>query len=70
MEERARERKAAYLAAHFRDRGITEEHVANMHPDVLAHHVKLAGINPPSPTTMNMVQAKLANIARMEAEYF
>lgn len=54
-EQQARERKTAALSSHFRDRGITAHDLAAMHPEVRAHHAKLAGVNNPSDETWDMV---------------
>lgn len=54
-EAQARERKAAKLSSHLLARGITVDDLTSMHPDVRAHHAKLAGVNDPSADTWEMV---------------
>jgi hypothetical protein len=59
-EESARRRKAYDFAEHLRARGVTSEHLETMHPTVLAHHARMAGLkSAPSEATMLQVHSHL-----------
>ena len=58
-ETAGRLRKAQMLHAHLNARGITAEHLENMHPQILAHHAAAAGVREPSDDTVAMVHSML-----------
>lgn len=59
-EEGNRRLKAANLADFFRKRGITHTGLQNMHPAILEHHIRSAGLkSPPSAETMKLVAMHL-----------
>lgn len=68
-EERARQRKIVSLTSHFRARHITADELSTMHPDVLAHHVGLAGVKSPSPETWAGVSRLLLHLEEMERKH-
>jgi hypothetical protein len=58
-ETSARRLKAQKLAAHFQSRGIKSEHLAKMHPNIIAHHLMAAGISGASEETLGEVHKML-----------
>ena len=59
-EEGNRRKKAMELAEFFKRRGITDVGLQTMHPSILEHHIRSAGLkSPPSPETMKMVASHL-----------
>ena len=58
-EKQARLRKAVTLATHLQSRGITSDHIENMHPSMRAHHAAMAGVNEASDETWSMVGSML-----------
>ena len=63
----ARMLKAHKLYAHLQARGIKSEHLQNMHPQILAHHIASAGVNDPSEETLGMVHQMLQGHERAKA---
>ena len=59
-EEGNRRIKAANLADFLRKRGITDVGLQTMHPTILQHHIRSAGLkSPPSAETMKLVAQHL-----------
>ena len=60
-EDQARTRKALAIANHLQQRGVTADHVENMHPNLRAHHAASAGVPSPSDETWTMVGRLMQN---------
>ena len=52
--------KASKIYNHLKTRGVRAEHLDNMHPNILAHHVASAGVGKPDDATMVMVHRMLS----------
>jgi hypothetical protein len=69
-EEGNRRRKAFELADFFRRRGITDAGLQTMHPAILEHHIRSAGLkSPPSAETMKLVAQHLKPQKPKPADY-
>jgi hypothetical protein len=70
-EEGNRRIKAANLADFLRKRGITDVGLQTMHPQILQHHIRSAGLkSPPSEATMKLVAQHLKPSRRQPTDPF